>query len=772
MITNNLKKKIIKTITQNGSQETKNQILNIPTFKETIDINLLEILKTELGSDSIIINIWTWHDLILVFANYNNNENGSILIFDSNFKLIKKFTQYIENGQNINFNKFRYAFLDKKSRIHLLQNNINGDIQYSLLNDIITNLFTINQLFFVKELIIIPKDSPLNNFLKIKCNIDNNNIDLLNVIFYYQSNKTGELLQYSFMLNQYSLSEKLPTQTIDNKEIKFNHNMQGLYDFNFFTTTTNDKKTTGRLCASFRSGTQQQELLNIETKIDELRQDNLESVKTEIQQMQSNPKTQEFQILDENNQPLKVNILEIVNVKTFTRTSSSGSPNYITSYKKYTQYLDSNNKILISLSNSYTDKSLNDTYKGFYYIKFKYKFKYLETFYSKARVDCTDFSFNDNGDFSLSNTYSTDENLIDVGNVCIEQNTFLVSMKEKPNNIFNIYRFWVDGDQLKITNLNLNNTSTNQYFISSIYDYSDQNFEDSIIAFSTNQDKYQLCSNLYKSSNETLFNRNATNFYEVPNFKISFLFGTRQQNLIKIFAFNLDFSKIVVFQNSYDNQTPDIDPYQFLPYDNENNNFLSQRVLATFNNELEFDGTIGDIPSSQNSFTLTQKIDYYSLNDVENDKWYIYSNTNNEMFLFNESVKKTRNQSVNLNFDITFNIIDKTNNNIEQIKQDASNNFVKMFSQKGLPELISNNIIDKFVFKFSDGTEQSFPVKDYLIAQDEIAYINASIFNSKKIFINNIIIMNKSNNELVNKVVNIPPNSLLNLSIKVEILNS
>ena len=83
---------------------------------------------------------------------------------------------------------------------------------------------------------------------------------------------------------------------------------------------------------------------------------------------------------------------------------------------------------------------------------------------------------------------------------------------------------------------------------------------------------------------------------------------------------------------------------------------------------------------------------------------------------------------------------------------------------------ILQNTINTIELEKQDGSIIQYEAQDYLVIKDDNAYLQITIFNSTDNIINTLRLYNHNNDLLATKNIKLPPHSLANLSIKIDII--
>lgn len=756
-----LKNKLTSILSENYADETKQIILSPSTFGKEINNNIIELFNNKLFSTNAKISFQeTYKDLIIYIVSYNSN-NFSIFILDQNLNFITFFTEYYDGDAQVKFTNIINFMIDVNGYLNFILSPY-ATPKFVTLNDILFDL-SVKELFFIKNIslsINLPEAPQIINFYQ-----DTLIPSYFNFIFYYKSN--------SPTLNSFSLWwQQIKTEDVDTP-LSFNQKLEtsnsltliNLKSMEFISQSSD--KVVIKYAISTSAGIQVSETVDVTTSWKVFADP---QTKNEYYSLSSNPNVSRLNIIWQD-----------------PEIPASTLPQDISYNVKYRIIENQLSNLRISITET------NILVKGFPPFQktrfnsavwsapqppfplpatFSYKLSYRQVIVNQSEEG---FSFyyaqNDPSTYIFRLIGSKIETGIsENGNIIQNNNEIYASFRRTIDNISNIYwlKFEIPSNPQALPLVD-SFYSTAPIFLKVLKSFDNITKENSLYAFQLPTNNSIIFTLFYRREPNEPLKYGTMNILNDTKFIFTNSFGIRQNNYVKFFIADSTNTNYLTLDNSYSNQAPSTDPYIFEPYNNNNQNFNPARILSADNNQLTFDNNILNVTQSNNNLVVGSTIDQFSLNDQANNNWFLFSNTNNKMLTFPFSITKNRTQIININFDLTFSVIDNSmDKNSQQIP--ASITLASIFSTQNDLELINNNAIYSWQLIYEDGSSSKVElIKPFLRIENNFIFFEITIFNNNNKKINNILLYNKINNILVNKELNLKSSELLNLQLKFEI---
>lgn len=799
MLSNSFNRKLIALLINKGINESRKA--SIPLLEQNREVNLNKNINFNKNNYKLL-NYKDW--IIVTFINLENEFNLGILNQNGIFL---KFTNEFINLENES-EKFYYAdcIIDKSGLINLYCTNKNKTKYYYIqLEDIISQLTiennTSNNLIkiikkieldfgdFVKEKQIagnlkIVEDKNLNNrfylFTTYNKPVDNGNVEFgIRFDAIDQSEQNGILF-----------SNKTLTK-INDKD--WNKLILGLHCWEAIIETNDDGVTFFQFAINSKSGKTLENWFTFTNEnLDEanqlLKDSNFEAVKEFYNYCQNNPnKARNWKNwwLDNNKKEidLKFNLNDIQSVQNIVDRYTPGINGTNTRYTSNTYYWNHNhnpdNFFLDSeywhrITITWSDRSPQNSKKN-RYLYYMWKVDLNFTYDSDVNMFMFNTEMDSSGELTNTKYYNfKNGNLspLDVDKIFIANNNFYVNLRLKNGTpTWRLLELKFSNSIEKWEIITGNHQIKNNVIIAKNWNNL-LNYGDSILLTAHNPGNANTLylGALYKRNDSNSFNDYVYDSYYIYNgtYKGEIALALREQNLVKLFTFNNNLTKMKIYILQYNNQTASSNPYMFNRFDNDLSNFFGSRIVGYNGNNITFDGNITDIPTYGNNIIYSAIIDKNSMNNIRTTKWVVISNTNDELLIFNEDKEKQNNTSLKLNFDTTFSIIDKTNEN-SYIKGAASNTLIELLSNDNNLNIVDKNRIGNFKVVYNDGTSRMSSAAPFLRKDSNYGYFEITLIQNK--IIDSLLLYNKNNQVLVNKKLNLPTAKKISLSIKFQARN-
>lgn len=248
--------------------------------------------------------------------------------------------------------------------------------------------------------------------------------------------------------------------------------------------------------------------------------------------------------------------------------------------------------------------------------------------------------------------------------------------------------------------------------------------------------------------------------------ELKHVYGVRQNNELFIIGYNADFTKRALWISIYPES---FEPYTYLPFDDKKKEFHIKRMNGKSSDDIKdtiFDAGVS-VTDNQSLVVATANAKTTDFNFVGDAVISLYGSTNKEIFKKVLPIDKNRQETLQIGYYITTNVIDITNGDVERVE--ASKSVAKVFATKnvGNEEQIEATYLKVI---YTDDTFKEIDITQDLFIENDKLVLKITLLKGQK-DIKSIQWLNKAGN-LLGESTNICDDEIINITWELEITNT